>query len=202
MQIIEVTHSALPSQLPGLLYEVDIIFCVDANPRFSEIQKWRAWELFGVLLILSSSLNWSRLGVSTLLNLFLKQECILIMVFHPPWWYYATCVQQHAPKFVNSYGNTNRQACMSAVGRRGTKREHNFLIPLVANNVCRVLLLTFRRFVSFLVVILLPFWMIFSSLDFPQIKYPICIYYLNRSEKVGVHTVHCTVWQLNFGEIS
>jgi len=37
MQIIQVTHSALSSQLSGLLYEVDITFCVDANTRFREI---------------------------------------------------------------------------------------------------------------------------------------------------------------------
>jgi len=39
MQIIQVTHSDLSSQLPGLMYEVDMIFCVNANTRFSKIHE-------------------------------------------------------------------------------------------------------------------------------------------------------------------
>ena len=58
----------------------------------------------------------------------------------------------------------NRRACISAVKRRGTKRENTFLIPPVTNNVYRVPLLTFRRFVTLLVVILLSFWMISPAL--------------------------------------
>ena len=33
----------------------------------------------------------------TLVILFLNQECIETEVSHPSWWYYATCLHQHAP---------------------------------------------------------------------------------------------------------
>jgi hypothetical protein len=42
---------------------------------------------------------------------------------------------------------------MSAVKNRGTKREHNFLIPVSASSDCMVPVLTFNRIVSSLVVI-------------------------------------------------
>jgi len=143
IQIIQVTHSDLPCQLFGLPYEVDIIFYVDANPnsaKFMRItllasQKMES-TVFCVLFILSFSLNWSspefplffewgmytHSGVSSIVM-------ILCNIRSP------TCSKVY--KFI--WQHYNLQACISAVKRRGTKREHNFPIPVVANNVCRVI---------------------------------------------------------------